>query len=426
MKADRLALDCASGRRIDEDGHLHVSMSNISKATVNPYYGSEIPNANELGLQPDRIYNLLRDPAELEAAAETFEGKPLLVGHKPQTAEDHSHEMTVGAVRNVKWAAPYLQAELDIWAGDAIQDIQSGAQRELSSAYRYDADMTPGEYEGERYDGVMRNLRGNHVALVETGRAGPDVIVGDSKLKPSKQEPRMPKATVSLSPKATVAQRAFAIYLKPRIAADAAIDLAPMLKGVTAKTWDARKAGLIAKIAAEAKPHLAADADLEDISEVIDMLDGVLPVAEDDDPEDDDDEDEKKKKKPAMDEDDDKDDKKKDDDKKPAMDSATVQRMIMQAKSETMAGFRAMRDAEEFVRPYVGPVAIAQDSADAVYKLALDTLGVDIEGVHPSAYRAVLKAQPLPGDAPKIAQDSAASGSEFAKMFPEAAKLIRN
>ena len=40
--------------------------------------------------------------------------------------------------------------------------------------------MTPGVYEGERYDGVMTEITGNHVALVSDGRAGPDVVVADS------------------------------------------------------------------------------------------------------------------------------------------------------------------------------------------------------------------------------------------------------
>ena len=46
----KLAFDRASVRTIDVDGRLHVAMSNISKATVNPYYGREIPNAAALGL----------------------------------------------------------------------------------------------------------------------------------------------------------------------------------------------------------------------------------------------------------------------------------------------------------------------------------------------------------------------------------------
>lgn len=178
----KIALDRASIRRTDEDGHMHVALTPISKAAVNPYLGREIPGYGALGLDPDRTYNLLRDPAELAKAAPTFAGKPLLLDHQPVSADDHPKGRTVGAVgQGVVWRAPYLMAPLTIWDGEAIRGIESGRKKELSSAYRYTPDMTPGTYEGQPYQGVMRNLIGNHVALCEEGRVGADVVVGDAK-----------------------------------------------------------------------------------------------------------------------------------------------------------------------------------------------------------------------------------------------------
>lgn len=192
MFQDRLALDrAASKRRIDQDGHMHVADVPISKATVNGYYGREVPDSERLGLQPDRIYQLLRDPEELAKAASTFDGKPLLSLHKPQHAADHDHQLTVGGVHNVRWEPPYLIAgDFDVWDASAIRGIEDNSQREVSSSYRYRADMEPGTYEGVRYDGVMRDLVANHVALVESGRAGSDVIVGDA--APSAATPSYP------------------------------------------------------------------------------------------------------------------------------------------------------------------------------------------------------------------------------------------
>lgn len=180
MKQDRVAFDKSlSARSVDEDDHLHITQTNISKATVNPYRGSEIPNAEQLGLEPNRIYKLLRDPKELAKGAATFNNKPLLDLHKPQTAATHDHELTVGTVSNPRFVHPYLKADMAVWEAAAIAGIDKDEVKQLSSSYRYDADMTPGEYEGQAYDGVMRNIRCNHVALVEEGRAGPDVIVAD-------------------------------------------------------------------------------------------------------------------------------------------------------------------------------------------------------------------------------------------------------
>jgi Uncharacterized protein conserved in bacteria (DUF2213) len=49
-----LAFDRASVRTYDRDGRLHVEISNISKAAVNPYIGREIPDWKALGLDPDK------------------------------------------------------------------------------------------------------------------------------------------------------------------------------------------------------------------------------------------------------------------------------------------------------------------------------------------------------------------------------------
>jgi hypothetical protein len=42
--------------------------------------------------------------------------------------------------------------------------------------------MTPGTYKGQPYDGRMTDIVGNHIALVEEGRAGADVHVNDAAL----------------------------------------------------------------------------------------------------------------------------------------------------------------------------------------------------------------------------------------------------
>lgn len=168
-----------SKRTLDVDGRMHVEACRISKANVCGYYGREIPNGIELKLDPDKLYMLYRDANELEAAKQTYERVPLMMYHAATSAENPRKEIWVGTVSNVRFRHPYLVADLSVWDVEAIRAIDSGAQRELSCGYRYTADMAPGEADGVKYDGVMRNLIANHVALVEAGRAGPDVMVND-------------------------------------------------------------------------------------------------------------------------------------------------------------------------------------------------------------------------------------------------------
>ena len=180
-----LALD-ESMRSFDEDGHMRVKVSNISKAQIRPYQGREIPGWDEekgehlLGLDPDKTYNMLCPSDELAKSAKSWNGKPLLLIHKPSSADEHPTEETIGTVYDVDFVDPYLRAALNIWRQEGIDLVESEEQREISCGYHYDPNMTPGVFKGEAYDGVMQNLRANHVAIVEEGRAGPDVMVADS------------------------------------------------------------------------------------------------------------------------------------------------------------------------------------------------------------------------------------------------------
>jgi hypothetical protein len=108
-------------------------------------------------------------------------------------------------------------------------------------------------------------------------------------------------------------------------------------------------------------------------------------------------------------------------DAKRAMDSA-----IRTAEKRTMERFKALRQAEREVAPIIGEVA-AMDSAEAVYRMALDHMGVDLAGVHPSAYaamvRALIKAKPAKS---AVAQDAAlAAGDFFGQFNIDKAKLPR-
>ena len=165
-------------RSFDQDGRLHVSAAPISRAAVNPYLGSEIPGAQALGLEPGRIYFVLRDPQELRRSAPTFNGIPLLSEHAPISAPDHPHELVVGALgTDAYFDNPYLRCTITVWDGRAIDLIESGACRQLSCAYRYSPRMIKGSFEGENYDGVMHEIVGSHCALVARGRAGDDCAI---------------------------------------------------------------------------------------------------------------------------------------------------------------------------------------------------------------------------------------------------------
>ncbi len=181
-RKDGMAFDGSTKRHKDENGFLHVAVSHISKETINPYYGREIPNWEELGLDPEKIYQGYRKGEELAKGADTFNGLPILMGHHAESAENPQKEYRVGNMgTDAVFESPYLNNSLIITDAEAIKAIEDGRTIELSSAYRYVPVFEAGEFNGEAYDFIMTNIRGNHVALVEEGRAGPDVVVAENK-----------------------------------------------------------------------------------------------------------------------------------------------------------------------------------------------------------------------------------------------------
>jgi hypothetical protein len=149
FKGDSLAVD--SNRTIDIDGRLHIARTRISKASVNPYYGYEIPGYQELGLDPDKIYKLLRAPEELAKGASTFANNQILSIHAAVSADKPQLEVVAGSIgSNVEFVEPYLWADVCIWDAEDIAGIESNKKREFSCSYHYVPVMVKGNFQGNR------------------------------------------------------------------------------------------------------------------------------------------------------------------------------------------------------------------------------------------------------------------------------------
>lgn len=420
---ERMAMDRMTVRSYDTEGRMHVEVTNISKANVCGYYGREIPDAERLGLDMNRLYMLYRDPVELLKAAPTFNNLPLLSEHTYHGAHEPKKEFTIGTTgSDSAFNPPYLQNSLAVWDADAIKAIETGEQKELSSSYRYEADMTPGVADGEAYDGRMVNIIGNHVALVTAGRAGADVVVGDS--KPSEL---LPMKKVSM--KAVALRAALGAYLRPALANDAQpIPLSDLIKD-----------GSPSAIAAATRKHYAGTLDV-DATKLTGILSMAADEAEKDEKDmkadDEKDEEEKEGKKGAEDEEAEAEAKKKADDEEAAKsgnpkagpNGANDAALVKRAEDNAFARFKAIRQAENDVRPIVGEL-VAMDSAEAVYRAALDHLGVDHKGVHHTALATLVKMAKDSKDnettrAPRIASDAAAVADVHARFNLKPLKVM--
>lgn len=166
-----------SGTRLRDDGYLVVD-ARIARTGLQKYLGSEV---NRPDLAVVTVYRPESEVFKADAMA-SFAHRPVTDDHpKGAVTADNWKQLSVGQTDgDIKRDGDFLRVPLMVADGATIQKIQNG-KRELSAGYTCDLDWTPGiTPEGLAYDAVQTNIRANHVAVVERGRAGKDCRIGDS------------------------------------------------------------------------------------------------------------------------------------------------------------------------------------------------------------------------------------------------------
>lgn len=174
-------------RITDGNGWFEVKDNPISKSGIFPYSGRQL---GLTGPDADRIFQVLRPPEELSdpECIESFKLIPWVDDHtmlgptaqeqtdRAMAAEQKGVQGVIG--ENVFFKDGTLFANIKAFSSTLATLIAAG-KRELSAGYRCIYDMTAGLWNGQQYDAVQRKIRGNHLALVQEGRMGPDVAVMD-------------------------------------------------------------------------------------------------------------------------------------------------------------------------------------------------------------------------------------------------------
>ena len=171
-------------KQIDHNEYWYIKDNPLSKVGVFPYLGRQISE----DLEPDTIYQVLRPEEELNSqeTLDSFKLIPIvddhtMLGTKPgmQPAEEKGVHGVIG--EDVYYKDGIIYGDLKIFSESLKEEIENG-KKELSMGYFCDYEIQDGEFNGEPYQAIQRNLRINHVALVDEGRMGADVRVMDKKI----------------------------------------------------------------------------------------------------------------------------------------------------------------------------------------------------------------------------------------------------
>ncbi|WP_287146270.1 DUF2213 domain-containing protein [Enterococcus faecalis] len=160
-------------KETDEGGYLTITACPITRPGVFPYRRTDGGLSMEAKL-PDELFS--------KTTVLSANAKPMTDDHptEPVTAANYN-KYSKGMTHNDAHVLDNkLLVSFTITDAETIKKINDG-KRELSIGFQADVSKETGVYNGMQYDSVQRNMLINHIAIVDEGRAGPEVAIrGDS------------------------------------------------------------------------------------------------------------------------------------------------------------------------------------------------------------------------------------------------------
>lgn len=163
------------------EGFLICHNVPIARTGYQDYLGSELPPGiqEEYELSPQKVYKVYRSPEEVfsPATIASFEGKPFTDNHPTEMVTTQNIDMYgKGHIQNVRRGEGEFNNMLiaDIICTDeaVTNEIKEKRKREVSCGYDYVIKKGSKGFE-------QSQIRGNHLALVESGRAGQKAAIQD-------------------------------------------------------------------------------------------------------------------------------------------------------------------------------------------------------------------------------------------------------
>lgn len=162
--------------RVTGDGYL-VADARVVRTGIQIYTGAEVG-------KPDvAMVRVYRPEAEVfsDKSLASFSHIPVTDDHPVQAVTaDNWKDLAVGETSGeVLRDGHRLRIPLIVKDASAVRKVQGG-KRELSAGYTCDLVFEDGVTpEGEAYDAIQKNIRANHLAIVQRGRAGSECRIGD-------------------------------------------------------------------------------------------------------------------------------------------------------------------------------------------------------------------------------------------------------
>jgi uncharacterized protein len=176
-----------TARQQDQNGFLHVRKCPISSFGIFQY------SAAQVGLDgdPNRIVNVFRPESAVSDhdLIASLQEVPLIDDHEmlsgfagDETATAPEDYGIDGILYDVAYSTPWVNGDLKVFTRK-MQALLNSGKKDLSLGYTCDFLLESGTFDGQDYEVIQVNMRGNHIALVDVGRVpGARVLDGGKKL----------------------------------------------------------------------------------------------------------------------------------------------------------------------------------------------------------------------------------------------------
>ena len=168
MKQQRYDTSYIKDFRETPEGYLTVNVP-ITRPGVFPYQRQDGTVQMEAKL-PEEIFNdHVIYSARSKPVTDEHPNEPVTIENYLKYSKGMSH--TDSRIKNFK-----VYVSLTITDKELIRKIYDG-KNEISIGFMSDIVAEKGTYAGENYEYVQRNIEINHIAIVDKGRAGPEVAI---------------------------------------------------------------------------------------------------------------------------------------------------------------------------------------------------------------------------------------------------------
>jgi hypothetical protein len=151
-----------------DEGYLRVK-ARIARTGIQSY--TDASGGIRLEYRPE-------EEVAANAALDSFREKCVTKEHPPVLLDaSNTKDYAIGFTSaDVSYSEGFVESTLTVTDKATIDDIMRGNVREVSCGYKVDYSPEPGiTPDGQHYDGIQKNIRGNHVAIVNRARGGAQV-----------------------------------------------------------------------------------------------------------------------------------------------------------------------------------------------------------------------------------------------------------